>query len=478
MLTTSTRRRVAAATLATTVTAGLLAGTGPSAEAGTTAPATATAIHIAQPTGDRTPQPVDPYPSRVTTWGIDGPITDVNVDLNRVALGYPSDVDFLLVSPEGTAVVLASAVCGSQPVTDQYWTFDDEASTSMPRTGCTSGRYRPTPSYQENFPPPAPARGTAFPWYGRQLSAFRGENPNGDWRLYVHDRNPLHTGPNGQPTHLLTDRGVVSGGFRIIIATQTRSVVIPGGTTGAGPASTYPVIERVSGLPGVVEDTSVVLENLSHSYPDDLDVLLVSPTGQKVLLMSDACGNGRIPNGTSLRISDGDPAFPDEGSCRSADAGVTFSPTDHQPGESLPAPAPPGPYTTSLSVLRGIDPNGLWKLYVADDGLNESGYLEDFGLVFDPTAPPPEQDTIAPNTRVVAHPQARTSSRKARFAFTASEASASFQCRIDGRPWTTCTSPRTYRGIEPGRHRFRTRAMDAAGNTDQSPATWTWRVRR
>ena len=35
-------------------------------------------------------QSVDPYPSNLTTYGIDGPITDVNVDLNNLTFGVPA----------------------------------------------------------------------------------------------------------------------------------------------------------------------------------------------------------------------------------------------------------------------------------------------------------------------------------------------------------------------------------------------------
>ena len=237
--------------------------------------------------------------------------------------------------------------------------------------------------------------------------------------------------------------------------------------------------ETVSGVPGIITDTSVVLKNLSHSYPDDLDVLLVGPTGQKILLMSDACGNTRVPNGLTWRINDSDRPFPDEASCRPGDVGVTFSPTDHQPGESLPAPAPPGPYSTSLRSLQSTNPNGEWRLYVADDGINDSGYIEDFSLLFQFSAPPPPPpDTIAPNTAITAHPPRRTRSNKAKFAFAASERPAEFECRLDTRKWTGCTSSRTYRRLDLGSHTFRVRAIDAAGNADTSPAAWTWRVRR
>jgi len=39
---------------------------------------------------------------------------------------------------------------------------------------------------------------------------------------------------------------------------------------------------------GAVSKVTVSLNGLSHTYPDDLDILLVGPDGAKVMLMSDA----------------------------------------------------------------------------------------------------------------------------------------------------------------------------------------------
>ncbi|MDO9497185.1 MAG: hypothetical protein Q7J48_15875, partial [Nocardioides sp.] len=32
--------------------------------------------------------------------------------------------------------------------------------------------------------------------------------------------------------------------------------------------------------------------------------------------------------------------------------------------------------------------------------------------------------------------------------------------------------------VRPGTHKFRVRAIDAAGNVDPTPAVWKWRVKR
>ena len=64
----------------------------------------------------------------------------------------------------------------------------------------------------------------------------------------------------------------------------------------------------------------------------------------------------------------------------------------------------------------------------------------------------------------------------ARFEFTASEKNSSFECKLDEGDYETCSSPKTYAGLDDGGHRFRVRAVDQAGNPDASPASRKWTV--
>ena len=64
-----------------------------------------------------------------------------------------------------------------------------------------------------------------------------------------------------------------------------------------------------------------------------------------------------------------------------------------------------------------------------------------------------------------------------RFRFRADEPGARFECRLDKQRWRDCTPPKKLEQRLPkGRHSFRARAIDAAGNKETKPAHWKFRV--
>ncbi len=89
---------------------------------------------------------------------------------------------------------------------------------------------------------------------------------------------------------------------------------------------------------------------------------------------------------------------------------------------------------------------------------------------------PGARDTTAPNTKL-GKAAIKTSARKATFKFSATEKGSTFACRLDRqKKFSKCRSPKTYKHLKPGKHTFRVRATDAAGNTDKTPAKRVFRI--
>jgi len=85
-------------------------------------------------------------------------------------------------------------------------------------------------------------------------------------------------------------------------------------------------------------------------------------------------------------------------------------------------------------------------------------------------------DLTPPDTTITDSPADPTNETDASFQFTSSEAGSTFQCSIDSGALTDCTSPDDYAGLAAGDHSFEVTATDAAGNADQTPATFDWTI--
>ena len=70
-----------------------------------------------------------------------------------------------------------------------------------------------------------------------------------------------------------------------------------------GQATPYPSAITVGGLTGSVSDVNVTIDGLSHTWPDDIGLLLVSPAGQSTILMTDS-GHGDDVSGINLTFDD------------------------------------------------------------------------------------------------------------------------------------------------------------------------------
>ena len=141
-----------------------------------------------------------------------------------------------------------------------------------------------------------------------------------------------------------------------------------------GPGTPYPSTLIVSGVTGLVSEATVNFYGLSHTFPSDINALLVGPVGNPVLLMAHAGTNYSI---TNLALSFNDTGLPVPASSQIFPG--TYQPTAYNPF-ALPPPAPPGPYASMLATLDGSSPNGTWALYILDDKPGDSGLLNGWGL--------------------------------------------------------------------------------------------------
>jgi len=157
--------------------------------------------------------------------------------------------------------------------------------------------------------------------------------------------------------------------------TNPEPIAIPFFVTEA-PATPYPSRVEASGLAGPVGKVTATLDDFSHTYPEDVDILLVGPGGQNVVLMSDVACSTDVTN-LDLTFDDAAEGFlPD--STAPLESG-TFKPTDGTGAgcdgndDNYEAPAPSAPYGADLAVFNGTDPNGTWSLFVRDDYPSDDG---------------------------------------------------------------------------------------------------------
>lgn len=85
-------------------------------------------------------------------------------------------------------------------------------------------------------------------------------------------------------------------------------------------------------------------------------------------------------------------------------------------------------------------------------------------------------DSKAPQTTIVAKPAAVTNKDSFTFTFSSDKANVTYQVKLDGGSFADAVTPYPVQDLSDGSHTLAVRAVDAAGNTDASPATYTWVV--
>jgi len=179
--------------------------------------------------------------------------------------------------------------------------------------------------------------------------------------------------------------GAPIGGAPVTFANDTL-MTIP--TAVSGPASPYSTSINVSGLTGN-KTVKVELTGLSHTFPSELDFLLVGPAGQTFIMMSNMGSGTDVANANISLTDSAAAAIP-----ATLVSGV-YRPGNIGANDPFVAPAPAGPYgnpatagtATFASVYgsSGANMNGEWKLFLVDDAIGDGGSLAGWSLTFEAT---------------------------------------------------------------------------------------------
>jgi subtilisin-like proprotein convertase family protein len=165
--------------------------------------------------------------------------------------------------------------------------------------------------------------------------------------------------------------------------TQTTPFVFQGTTNSS--------VIFASGMIGNVTDVNITLNGLKVNNPfqgiSEIDVLLVGPQGQKIILVSYVCEAFTSPGPFDFTFAaSASGALPAGNSGMSCVSG-TYLPSDYHDqtvvGYVLGSPAPAPPYSINLADLNNVNPAGNWTLYAAEHEGNEGGTIDSWTLTIE-----------------------------------------------------------------------------------------------
>ncbi|MBK9168055.1 MAG: hypothetical protein IPM24_11390 [Bryobacterales bacterium] len=136
------------------------------------------------------------------------------------------------------------------------------------------------------------------------------------------------------------------------------------------PTAPYPSTLEIKDFPGLIGNMTLALADLNIANPEALDVVLESPKGTKVTVLGQSGGatavsQARITLDDDAKNTANPPAanpLPDNGPLVTG----TYVPNDYDKNNDIPSVGKPT--DTALKTFQGEDPNGIWKLYVYENG--------------------------------------------------------------------------------------------------------------
>jgi len=85
-------------------------------------------------------------------------------------------------------------------------------------------------------------------------------------------------------------------------------------------------------------------------------------------------------------------------------------------------------------------------------------------------------DTTVTDTSILTGPRTPTNASTAAFSFSSNKSPVTFECRLDGAAFASCSNPASFTGLTDGPHRLEVRARFSATDIDASAASFVWTV--
>lgn len=145
-----------------------------------------------------------------------------------------------------------------------------------------------------------------------------------------------------------------------------KPIIIPD----SGPAQPFGSAILLSGMTGLVSNVSVRLNGLTHTWLQDLSVLLLGPNGYQVMLLSSAGCDSSLQNASLVFDDSATDLLPIWGDIEEG----TYQPSNYTPGTSMLG-VPSGVNASALAAFNGSNPNGVWTLYVMDNAADDQGAI-------------------------------------------------------------------------------------------------------
>ncbi|PIV49174.1 MAG: hypothetical protein COS19_09975, partial [Flavobacteriaceae bacterium CG02_land_8_20_14_3_00_34_13] len=269
-----------------------------------------------------------------------------NVLLN-ITHTWDGDMTIVLISPTGTNLTLAAGLGGSA---DNYTnTVFQDGNPSI-----TTGS--------------APFTGTFSPQGGQLNTVFAGEPVNGNWALRITD---CCGGDNGTlNNYQITFTDLVN------ISECSIDPPLPLGL-GSGVTTLTTINVAQTGVIGTNTGEYVIDEivaDLQHTWANDLEIVLIAPSGTQVALSTDNGGSSGLDVQSTLFFRDDSPnnIATWTGGAPLANYRAEGGATAHPVGSGA------GPGVDLNTVLAGQSINGIWTLRLYDDVGGDGGTIFDF----------------------------------------------------------------------------------------------------